>query len=193
MNETYPTHDTPAPLDAFEERWVSALREPDADLAQSGPAFARGVMDRWQPTPKRSVLARIGWEPLAAAAALLLAALVGLSMLGGSDDGTQGAPPIVQDNPASGGDEFTGPPTEPAQPRLAERSEAERRAMAQQLQLGTLISDTSTTLSQPAAGFPKAISTTAEQMTLKSLTQGLVNPVPDPAEVLPPRRGEPQS
>ncbi|XAL99682.1 hypothetical protein OT109_19145 [Phycisphaeraceae bacterium D3-23] len=187
------------PLDAFERRWVETLRQPDADIAASGDVFVRGVLDRAEETSAvPPVLARIGWAPLVAAAAVLLVGAVCWAVFfshGNTADPTPIAeqptpsPKLAVESPDA--DNNTGETDVPA-PLQTPRTEAERRALAQSLQLGTLIADTSSTFSRPAASFPKTISDTSDQLTLKSLTQGIANPVPDPAEVLPPRRDRPR-
>ena len=203
MNDTNETNGHVEPLDAAEREWVDVLKQDDADIAASEDAFVRAVMDRAKPTPAQPVLARIGWLPLATAAALLIAGAVAWSVFSGNgnttdtppiaeapknspEDSPEGAPQTPGQSPGQTNEENTGDQT-PA-PRLAHRSLAERRAMAQQLQLGSLITQTSTTFSQPAASFPKTIRNTADQLTLKTLTGGITNPVPDPAQVLPRRR-----
>ncbi|MFI4860705.1 MAG: hypothetical protein ACIAXF_08500 [Phycisphaerales bacterium JB063] len=187
------------PLDAFERAWVDVLQRPDADLAASEDAFVRSVLDRaGRVSTAPPVVARIGWAPLAAAAAVAVAGAVAWAVLF--------SPSNMGDEAALAEQAASAPGLAP-QPRLADganapvdapapmqtpRTEAERRALAQSLELGALIAETSANISRPAASLPKAIGETSDQLTLKSLTQGIANPVPDPAQVLPPRRDQPR-
>ncbi|MEM9414173.1 MAG: hypothetical protein AAGA29_01690 [Planctomycetota bacterium] len=190
-----PWSDAAEPLDAFEHEWVSVLRQQDGDIAETEDAFVDAVLEQAEQAPATPpVLARIGWAPLVAAAAVALAGAVTWAALFSSDNAPGTAPIVEQPAPSP---EFTDsgstlPDIDDPSPRHAPRTEQERRALAQSLQLGTMIADTSGTFSRPAAGLPKTISNTSDQLSLKSLTQGITNPVPDPAEVLPPRRNRPR-
>ena len=75
-----PIDDTPPPMDAFEREWTALLAERDLDLVRTEDTFVKNVLDRHeQGTNWPAVVGRIGFgrAQLAAAAALVIAALVG--------------------------------------------------------------------------------------------------------------------
>jgi len=169
-----------APLDTFESAWTSQLASPERDLEASADAFVVATLARHERSdaPVASdglgVLARIGWMPLAAAAAIALAGAVGFAVM---QQGTSPQGQVITDN---GG----GPTVEPEKivtPAVATREDAQR------LQLGALIGQASGSFTQPTASLPKTIEDTTGRLTLRSLVKDLANPIPDPKDFLPPR------
>jgi len=191
---TKPNNNTKAPvlpdaLDASERAWVDVLKQPEPSEPARDAAFTESVLDQWERETRRPVLAKIGWTPYAAAAALLLAAVVGWAVLRGqptaAPDGTP-APESIVETPA---------PVEAVQPdpaRIAMLSEDERRELARSLQLGTMIAGTSDSLAKPAAGLPKTLDDTADNFNLQGLARGITGPIPDPNDTLPPRNDNPR-
>lgn len=179
--------------DAFEQAWIDALNRPEPSDPARDAAFTQRVLDRWEYETRKPVLAKIGWTPYAAAAAVLLSAAVGWAVLrgqgGAADPGSQpapGNPASIAENPGA------AEAVDPAPTRIADRSEAERRELARSLQLGTMIAGTSDSLSKPAAGLPKTLDDTANNFSLQGLTRGITGPIPDPNDALPPRRDTPR-
>ena len=189
-NKNTMTSGSPEPLDAFEERWVAALRQPEPGDRARDEAFVDGVLDRWEGETHMPVLAKIGWTHYVAAAAVLFAAVVGWAVLRGQSTATTpGGSPVrgaIAEDPAP------EDPAAPEQTRIADRSEAERRELARSLQLGTMIAGTSDSLSKPAAALPKTLDDTANNFSLQGLTRGLTAPIPDPAQSPPPRTDNPR-
>lgn len=188
-NHNTKTPESAEPLDAFERDWVDALRQTEPSDPARDAAFTQSVLDRWESETRKPVLAKIGWTPYAAAAALLLAAVVGWAVLRGqptaAPDGTP-APESIVETPA---------PVEAVQPdpaRIAMLSEDERRELARSLQLGTMIAGTSDSLAKPAAGLPKTLDDTADNFNLQGLARGITGPIPDPNDTLPHRNDNPR-
>lgn len=104
-------NDPLAPLDEQEMQWIALLNQRDADLLSDADGFVDGVMDRLERERGAAVLARIGqpltgWKPMAAAAAVVLAGLVGWYVIGDKPQATDGG--LAGQNPPT-----TAPLTEP--------------------------------------------------------------------------------
>lgn len=173
------------PLDADEQQWVRLLGSADRDLLQDGDAFVAGVMDRLDREHGRAVLARIGgWRPVAAAAAVVLAGLIGWAVVNGADDPGQDSltdnldsdnnPALVQVDPDTHDDSNN-------------QAVAANPPKAEDIEVGRIIADLSRSVTAP-----QITMTNPDQSPtrLQRVLQLFENPVDDAARFLPQRAGQ---
>lgn len=167
--------------DAFEQQWLSRLTEPDPELARSADQFVAGVLDRHAQArrPLPAIAGRIGMTsplPYAAAAVLLIgAALMGFYLFkGGSVDTPTN--PVARDDSATPG---------PDQPQPDGGSAVAHRDPSG-LRLGSLIAQTRTTVTRPAANLTATLRQSTPTIGIKDLLELIDSPVPDMKELLAP-------
>lgn len=174
----------PEPMDAFDRAWIETLAEPEPDLKRSEQPFVQAVMQRYdrgvhRPAP---VAGRIGFGSLqfAAAAAVLLAALVGVYFLtqgGGDPPGTGTLANNNEPNPPlSGGDNKTQP----------DPGRAVAPVDPTKIKLGKLIAGTQNTVTQPASELTTTLRETPNALRVESLLDLFDNPVPQIKQMLEP-------
>jgi len=169
MNDTNTPQDDLAPLDDFEQQWIGKLAEREPDLVRTEDAFVQSVLDRQvQSQAGPAVIGRIGSSllPYAAAAAVVIAAVVGWYVLNSGTDQIP-EPPFAKD-PQPGGAVAVDTPE---QPKIA---------------LGKLIADARSTLTDPATTLTDTVREAPETLSLDNLFDFLSEPVPDLKEILAP-------
>lgn len=182
MNQQKPhPSDDLQPLDAFERDWIDQLAAPEQDLTQRSDDFVQAVMDRHhaQQNPP-SIAGRIGFGsmPYAAAAALLIAALVGWYLLTVNPSLTSQPDLATQDqDTAEPTDEQTPQPTDPSPVAPVDPTK---------IQLGKLIDQTQFALTQPATSLTTSLRDTPQAIQLQRLLELIENPVPNLKELLAP-------
>lgn len=175
MNDTNrPPHDDLAPLDEFELQWVDKLAQREPDLSRSEDAFVQAVLQRHTQSPHQpAVISRIGPRAMtyAAAAALLLAAVVGWYALTADDGQTPDQPPIAQgaNDPPQPDPASTVVP--PERPKVA---------------LGKLIAQAQRPVSSPTMGLTTAVREMPNALSLDNLLDLMGDPVPNLKEILAP-------
>lgn len=177
MNENNPQHDHDealAPLDAFEQQWVDQLAQREPDLAQTEDAFVQRVMQTEAASAAGSaVIGRIGFTllPYAIAAALLLAAFVGWSVL---QDNTGDAPdssPLAEEFNSPTQPESDTPVVDPDRPKIA---------------LGVLIANAKSAATKPATTLTTSVSEAPDTLRIDRLFDLLGDSIPDLKEILAP-------
>lgn len=186
-----PTPDELGPLDAFERAWVGKLAEPEPELSRSAESFVQGVLDKHGAAQQRpAIIGRIGDRigagpvPYAAAAAVLIAALVGWYMLTGNGTGTDtpDSPNLAEQpntDPADG-EQNNARPTQPdPAPRVTQVD-------ATKIPLGRMIAQTQTTVTQRASNLTAPARETPQALRMDRLLDLINSPVPDLKEWLAP-------
>lgn len=177
--------------DAFEQQWIDRLAERESDLIQSGDAFVQRVMQRanlaaaHESVPTHAArrapaaLGRIAPQlaTYAAAAALLLAALIGWAVF------------------------FNDAPAAPSQQiAIDENFDAQQPADAiavapnqrPNIQLGKLIANAKNTATAPADNLTAAVNRAPQTFSIDRLFDLLDDSVPDLNEVFRSRESEEQ-
>ena len=180
MNANNPQHDHDealTPLDDFEQQWVDQLAHRDPDLVQTEDAFVQSVMQQSEAAiaagSPATVIGRIGKAilPYAIAAALLLAAFVGWTVLN-DDTGDTNDPPSIagglnnETQPDSG-----TPVATPDRPKV---------------ELGKLIANASAAATDPATSLTTTFTEAPDTLGIDSLFDLLGDSVPDLKEILAP-------
>jgi len=206
--QTDETHDeTRAPLpepDGFEQRWMSLLDPAEPDQADDAPsrdteAFVAGVMDRYDAMQRntgtkrdQAVAGRIGRAalPYAAAAAVLLAALIGGYAL--ITDNTSGPDPANHlatpgPTPPDGEDDPENQtPPQPAPGPQVTHHEPPR------VELGRLITQTQALATRPDPDLIKTLNQTRQTLDLNNLLEVVNRPLPDLQQLLAPLKQDDQ-
>lgn len=173
------------PLDADEQQWAQLLGSADRDLLQDGDAFVAGVMDRLDRERGRAVLARIGgWRPVAAAAAVVLAGLIGWAAVNG---GNGANPDNFTGNPGTDNDSAlvqAAPDTpDDSNPHIV----VDNTPKAQDVEVGRIIADLSRSITAPQI---TVANPDPSPTRLQRVLQLFENPVDDAARYLPQRAGQ---
>lgn len=186
------THEQPdndneplAPLDEQEQRWTELLSQRDSDLLSDSDAFIDGVMGRLEQERGRAVLARIGqslggWKPLAAAAAVALAGLVGWYVLDG--DATSPAGPGIADQSTP----TTAPQSDPSDASPADGALADNRPRPEDVPVGQIIGEFSRSVTQPQV---IVLPTEQTPTRLQKVLALFENPIEDATRFVPQRVG----
>ncbi|MFN3165910.1 MAG: hypothetical protein ACE37H_02480 [Phycisphaeraceae bacterium] len=179
------------PLDDFERVWTGQLSEPDAEWSRSAEVFVQGVLDRRDADAQRpAIVGRLGFgaASFAAAAAVLIAAVIGWYVVTGNGPATDGTAQIAENDepdPPSGthhagqNDEDAGPPQPDAGPRVVPVDPAK-------IQLGRMIAQTQSTVTKPASNLTQTVTQTPQALTMDKLLDLIKSPVPDLSEILAP-------
>ncbi len=170
-----PNDGAPPPMDAFEREWTALLAEREPDLVRGEDAFVKDVLDRHEQAANRPAVIRrigIGRAQLAAAAALVIAALVGWFVLSDAGEGsTESEDKFVEQPPA----------TQPA-----EDTPVREGVDPSRLQLGRMIAQTRSTVTQPASNLTSTVRDTPQALRVERLLDLIETPVPDLKELLAP-------
>lgn len=174
MKDNAPTtHDDLTPQDDFERQWTALLAEREPDLPRTEDAFVQGVLDRHAAETQGcpAIVGRVGFGtlPFAAAAALLIAALIGWYL-------------------------FTNPGTAPINEGVVEKQDPQpdepqlvhNGVDPAKLQLGKLISQTQTTVTKPATSLTQTVRDTPQVLRVDRLLDLIDTPIPDLKEILEP-------
>ncbi|MEM1354170.1 MAG: hypothetical protein AAGH88_04720 [Planctomycetota bacterium] len=167
-----------APLNEHEQAWAGLLKHTDADLLSDSDAFVDGVMDRLERERGVFVLARVGrrlgdWKPLAAAAAVAMAALLGWFVWTGDPDHT--GPNLAEQTP---------PTTTKLPGTLKDNQHADARPRPEDINVGQLIGDFSRSVTRPQVTVLPPEQTPNRLQKVLSLFE---NPVQDAGRFIPQR------
>jgi hypothetical protein len=178
------------PLDDFERAWTSKLSEPDAELSRSSEAFVQGVLDRHDAEVNRPAIAgRIGSAPLpfAAAAAVLIAALVGWFVMTGNNAVTDGSPQVADNDESALPGNAAGTDRDKAPDAL--QPDAGPRVTPvdpKKIQLGRMIAQTQSTVTKPASNLSQTVSEAPQALSMQKLLDLINSPIPNLKETLEP-------
>lgn len=179
------------PLDDFERTWVGQLSEPDVEVSRSAKAFVQGVLDQHDAEAQRpAIVGRIGVGPLpfAAAAAVLIAAVIGWYVVTGNGPATDGTTQVAEsdkaDVPSHAKDNDANyKNTNTPQPDAGPRVDA---VDPSKIQLGRMIAQTQSTVTKPASNLTQTVSETPQSLSMEKLLDLISSPVPDLNEILAP-------
>ena len=169
MNDDNTPQDELAPLDDFEQHWIDKLAEREPDLVRSEDAFVQSVLDRQaQSQAAPAVIGRIGAAllPYAAAAAIMVAAVVGWYVLTDQGNTTDEQPFVDQPQPGGAVAVVT-----PERPKVA---------------LGKLIANAQNTMANPATNLTETVREAPDTLSVDNLLDFLSQPVPDLNDILAP-------
>jgi negative regulator of sigma E activity len=176
MNERDPqTREDLAPLDTFESQWIEALAERDPELKKSEDAFVDAVIQQAASAQVSShasaVLARIGTAalPYAVAAAVMLAVLVGWSILQGGTVQTPDRPPMAE---------------QPANTLQPDDAPAVTQAERPNIRLGKLIANAKSAATMPANNLTATVSETPDHLSIDRLFDLVGESLPDLNDIL---------
>ncbi|MEM9346170.1 MAG: hypothetical protein AAGB26_06100 [Planctomycetota bacterium] len=175
MNETnHNPEDELAPLDSFEQQWIDQLAQREPELVQSEDAFVQSVMRaNAEAHGAPAVLGRIGFSvlPYAVAAALLLAAFVGWSVL-------------MQDPSEPSTADQLNNPTQPNDESVVTHNDKPK------VELGKLIARVKSSATDPAKTLTTAVSEAPGALSVDRLFEVLGDSLPDLKEFFAPLESE---